>query len=84
MAISIQLYRSAKHFLERFEKQFNLIFFDIEMPELDGINLAREIRNEDDSVRIIFVSWHPKFALDGYGLNALSFLVNQLPANLYL
>lgn len=78
MAISIQLYRSAKHFLERFEKQFNLIFFDVEMPELDGINLAREIRKKDDAVRIIFVSWHPKYALDGYGLNALSFLVKPI------
>lgn len=78
IAVSINLYRSASHFLERYDHQYSLIFFDIEMPEIDGITLANAIRQKDDKVRIIFVSWHPKYALDGYGLNALSFLVKPI------
>ena len=78
IAVNIDLYRNATMFLERFDHQFNLVFFDIEMPELDGISLAKAIREKDEVVRIIFVSNHPKYAIEGYGLNALSFLVKPI------
>ena len=78
IAVNIDLYRNPQQFLERFDHQFNLVFFDIEMPGLDGISLAKQIRDKDSNVRIIFVSSHPKYALDGYGLNALSLLVKPI------
>lgn len=76
--ITTSFYRSPLLFLNHYDSQFDLIFFDIEMEEMSGIELAKLIRQKDEHVRIIFCTSHPKYAVDGYGLNALSFFVKPI------
>lgn len=50
------------------------IFLDIEMPEMDGMAVAREIRKTDRETPIIFLTSHTELAMDGYEVNAFRFL----------
>lgn len=53
---------------------FNLFFLDIEMPEVDGMQLAKQIRDITPDSVIIFLTSHNEFAPDGYRVQALRYL----------
>lgn len=53
---------------------FDCILLDVEMPGMNGINLAREIRSSGNSVPIVFVSSHTEYSIDGYEVSALRFI----------
>lgn len=66
------------HFVSAFEAnelfQFDCILLDVEMPGMDGVELAREIRASGNKVPIVFVSSHTEYSIDGYEVNALRFI----------
>lgn len=53
---------------------FDCLLLDVEMPGMDGIELAREIRRCGSKVPIVFVSSHTEYSIDGYEVNALRFI----------
>lgn len=57
---------------------YDLVFLDIEMPAVDGITLARKIRERSDSVFIVFLTSHIEYALEGYEVNALRYLTKPV------
>jgi len=56
----------------------DIIFLDIEMPYLDGLEVAKKIRQKDTKVIIIFVTNMAQFAIKGYEVNALDFVVKPV------
>ena len=46
--------------------------------EMSGIELARKIRETDQSVQIIFITGYPEFALEGYDVSALHYLMKPV------
>jgi two-component system, cell cycle sensor histidine kinase and response regulator CckA len=48
--------------LEKFDRQVDLVVSDVVMPEMDGPTLARELRNRNPSLKIIFVSGYAEDA----------------------
>lgn len=53
---------------------FDVYFLDIEMPGIDGLSLAKKLREMDHDAYIIFLTSHTEFAMEGYEVNALRFL----------
>ena len=53
---------------------FDCLLLDVEMPGMNGIELAREIRRSDNKVPIVFISSHTEYSIDGYEVNALRFI----------
>ena len=53
---------------------FDLIFLDIEMGGMDGMSAARQIREKDFGIPIVFLTSHTEMALEGYEVNAFRFL----------
>lgn len=53
----------------------DLIFLDIQMPELNGIDLSRMVGNRS---RIIFTTAFEKYAVESYRLNALDYLLKPI------
>jgi DNA-binding LytR/AlgR family response regulator len=58
---------------------YDIIFLDIEMKRLDGMKAAQRIREFDSDVIIIFITNMAQYAISGYSVGALSFLLKPLP-----
>lgn len=76
--ISTEVFNSANTFLDKAKQGFDFVFLDIDMPEMNGISLANEIRKRDKDILIIFVTNLGSYALQGYAVNAFDFLVKPI------
>ena len=74
----ISTYESGDRFLEDFSGQFDLILMDIDMPGLNGIDTARAIRKVDESVVLMFVTAMPQYALTGYEVDAIDYVIKPV------
>ena len=73
----LSLFDSSEELLEQFERScaIDLLFLDIKVPgELDGMNLAKEIRKINSDVHIVFITNYDEFVYEGYTVNALRYL----------
>ena len=79
-SLAIRPFGSAESFLFAYEeeKDFDLLFLDIQMEGMDGMELARRLHRLGNPVNIIFVTGNPDFALEGYDLEAVSYLVKPV------
>ena len=57
------------------ENPIDLLFLDINMPDLDGMSLAAMV---PESTRIIFITAFKEYAFDSYGVDALDFLLKPI------
>ncbi|MBS1525717.1 MAG: response regulator transcription factor [Bacteroidetes bacterium] len=56
-------------------QKIDVIFLDIQMPDLNGIELARVLGTGADKPRVIFTTAYNQFALEGYKVDALDYLL---------
>lgn len=57
---------------------YDLILMDIEMTFMDGMSAAEEIRRADPEVLIIFITNSPQYAIKGYAVQALDYILKPL------
>lgn len=77
--IFVDMYDDGRKLLSAFEKKpYDLLFLDIEMPKMDGITLAKELRKKSEDVPIVFLTGHVEYALEGYEVNALRYLTKPI------
>ncbi len=79
--VIISSFASGEEFLKRYEKvqaNYDIIFLDIEMKQLDGINTAERIRKINEDVPIVFLTSHNEFAPVGYEVSAFRFLIKPV------
>ena len=55
-------------------ERWDLIFLDIFMPQIDGVEAARRLRRKDDNVEIVFATTSRRHGMDGYEIHALDYL----------
>ena len=78
----IDTFSGGSSLYEAFIKEpFDLVFLDIEMPGIDGITLAKRLRAVSENVNIVFLTSHIEYALEGYEVNALRYLVKPVDIN---
>lgn len=58
------------------KEETDLVFLDIEMPQITGIEFVKSI---DKKPLFIFTTAYPEFAIDGFDLNAVDYLVKPIP-----
>lgn len=56
----------------------DIVLLDISMPHIDGLKLAKHIRRHDNNCVIIFITSMAQYAIDGYSVDALDFLLKPL------
>lgn len=79
--VHIRTYTSAKAFLFAFEddnQSFDMIFLDIEMPDINGVEVARRIRAQNETVQLVFVTGYSDYIAEGYDVSALHYLLKPL------
>ena len=59
-------------------KHFDIYLLDVLMPVVNGIELARSIRTNDNAAKIIFLSSSSEFALDSYSVGAFNYLLKPV------
>ena len=77
----ITLYENAAQLLRDFfegHKRYDLLLIDIVMGEPNGVELARVIRGHDAAAAIIFITSNPGYAIEGYDVGALHYLLKPL------
>lgn len=75
----IHIFNSAEDILEYLKNEqetfFDLIFMDIYMEKLTGVDAAREIRKKDKKVKIVFITTSNEFASESYEVRAEDYLI---------
>lgn len=78
IAVAVSEYRDAVSFLDQYRPTFDIIFMDVEMPYMDGIKAAQKLREIDREVVIVFVTNMAQYAVKGYEVNALDYIVKPV------
>lgn len=65
---------------ENKDKKFDIAFLDIEMPGINGIQLAKELKKINPLINIIFVTAYDDYAIDAYKLHASGYLSKPVSA----
>lgn len=74
----IYSYNLAYHLLESVKSlRFDIVLLDIDMPDIDGISLAKELRCLEHSPIIIFLTSKSNFMKDAFGLNVFAFITKN-------
>ena len=78
--LKVTLSRNSDQFLFGWEgkKDIDILLLDIEMPGMDGITLARRLREMGESLQIIFVTGMTDYVLEGYDVDAVSYLLKPV------
>lgn len=66
------------NFLDSLKNDYQLVFLDIDMPGINGLDIARKIRKVDTNVLIVFVTNMAGCAINGYEVAATDFLVKPI------
>lgn len=75
----VRTFSDGREIARRYRAEFDLIFLDVQMHDLDGLETARHIRNLDPDVVLVFVTNMAAYATHGYEVEALSYLVKPVP-----
>lgn len=71
-------FRNAVEFLEDYKAIYTVVFMDIQMPQMNGMDAAVELRKLDKTVSLIFITNMIQFAQKGYEVDAVSFLIKPV------
>lgn len=76
---AIKCFESGESFLESGSQSFeyDIVFLDVNMKEMDGIETARAIRKLSPDIYIIFVTAYITYALEGYKVSAIRYLLKE-------
>ncbi len=76
--IFVSYFDDPNSFLCSYKSDFDIILMDIEMPEINGIEVVREIRKIDKLVSVLFVTNMAQFVFQGYEVNAVDYIVKPI------
>lgn len=60
------------------DKKYDILLLDIEMPGINGVELAKRIRIDDDILDIIFITAISDYIAEGYDVSALNYLIKPI------
>ena len=81
LEFKISEFSDGAEILERYQSDYDVILLDIEMPKVNGMDAAKQIRIQDDNVVLMFITNMASYAIHGYEVGALDFVMK--PINYY-
>ena len=77
----LSVFRDGSEILEGYQPIYDIILLDIEMPKINGMQAAEQIREQDADVTLMFITNIAGYAIRGYEVGALDFVMK--PINYY-
>ena len=75
----VHLFTDGMEILDDYRPVYDLILLDVEMKHLDGMETAQRIRELDNEVTIIFITNMAQYAIKGYAVGALDYVLKPVP-----
>lgn len=76
----IKTFPSAEAFMFAYEDNttWDILLLDIEMKEMNGMELARKLRERNSAVQLVFITGYPDFMAEGFEVSALHYLMKPV------
>ncbi len=78
MEFQISVFCDGAEILENYQPVYDMVLLDIEMPKVNGMDAAKQIRAQDDEVVLMFITNMAGYAIHGYEVGALDFVMKPL------
>lgn len=78
--VNISEFESAENFLFCYDdkKDYDILLLDVEMGEMNGVSMAKKLRQQDDNVQIVFITGYSDYIAEGYDVAALHYLMKPV------
>ena len=78
LKFDVTTYTDGQGIVDDVQKHYDIIFFDIEMTQLNGMDAAKVIRERDVNVVMVFITNMAQYAIEGYEVGALDFVLKPI------
>ena len=80
VSIRTACFPSAESFLFRYaeDKDWDILLLDIEMGAMDGVTMAKRVRQDNEAVQIVFITGYSDYIAEGYEVAALHYLMKPV------
>lgn len=76
--VDTESYKNGDTLLNADFMQYDLVFLDIDMPSINGMELAKLLRKKGYTKYIIFLTAHNEYVFEGYHVRALDYLLKPI------
>lgn len=76
--MSVTEFPSGDALLSGYEPVYDIMVFDVDMPGINGMDTARKIREQDEHVVILFVTNIAQYAINGYEVDAVDYIIKPV------
>ena len=78
--IQAEVFTTAESFLFRYaeDKEWDILLLDIEMGTMDGVTMAKRVRQDNEAVQIVFITGYSDYITEGYEVAALHYLMKPV------
>ena len=80
ISVQAQRFDSAEQFLFSYadDKRWDILLLDIEMEAMDGVTMAKRVRQDNEAVQIVFITGYSDYIAEGYKVAALHYLMKPV------
>lgn len=78
LRFKVTVFHDGVEILKAYQPVYDLILLDIEMPEVNGMDAANQIRNMDQDVVMMFITNIASYAIRGYEVGALDYVMKPI------
>ena len=78
--IQAEVFPSAESFLFQYaeDKDWDILLLDIEMGAMDGVTMAKKVRQDNESVQMVYITGFADYISEGYEVSALHYLMKPV------
>ena len=71
----VKTFENAYYFIHDYKNDFHIVFMDIDLPGVNGMDTAKKLRELDHNVSLVFVTNLAQYAIKGYEVEAYDFIL---------